>query len=480
MPDDRHAPEEIIRASELPPEKMSEETLKGSWERIKFWGKTAVAVFAGVPSAIFAAWLFVSLLVLTFHRHSIDLNAITVPETLSKAGFTSEVATQHLRDAIFTVQERAQTRMAKTGVDINQDLAGITIPQTGVSLQSVAIALRSLMPGWQHEVSGEFVQLENEMLLRLRLNGRVIFSETTNNANPSSADALLGNLQGGAFSVVEKSQPFVAAAALYADGKKSGDLSAADREADHIITFFPANDENVIWAINLKGLIAIDRGDYTQAEAFFRKLPQLPISHANLGNIYLRQQKLREAITEFQEAIRLDPKDARPHLDLGSLYHQHYNLEMAFVEYQTAIRLDPKFAGPHINLGGLYHQQHNLEKAIAEYQEAIRLDPMDAVPHNLLGDVYHQQHNLEKAIAEYQEAIRLDPKFALPHYNLGISLRDTAALSGTDAEKAKRLVDACRAFAEGKKLAPDEPDYPVRMHQIDALMNGQGHCPPTS
>jgi hypothetical protein len=48
--------------------------------------------------------------------------------------------------------------MAKTSIDTDQDLCGITIPKTGLSLQSMAVAMRSLVPGWRREVSGEFVQ----------------------------------------------------------------------------------------------------------------------------------------------------------------------------------------------------------------------------------------------------------------------------------------------------------------------------------
>jgi hypothetical protein len=240
MPDDQPVSEVIIPSSALSSPAAETSRLSRrwlSWRQVKFWGKTAVAIFAGVPSAVIAAWLLVSLIVLTFRHHSIDLDAIGVPETLSRAGFSSEVATHHLRDAIFAVQERAQTNMTKIVVDTDQDFSAITIPKTGLSLQSVAVAMRSLLPGWRHEVSGEFVQLGNGILLRLRLNGRVIFSQTAKQTDPDSADALLGEtLQGGAFRIVEETQPYVAAAALYGNGKD--DLTAADKEADHIIAFY--------------------------------------------------------------------------------------------------------------------------------------------------------------------------------------------------------------------------------------------------
>jgi len=123
MPEDQAAPEVIIQSPELPgadaekPKKWSKKRSKDSpkqrkWERIKSWGKTAVQIFANIPAAVIAALLLVSLLILIFHRHSLDLDAIGVPETPRKAGFTSKVATEHLRDAIYAVEQRAQTNMA--------------------------------------------------------------------------------------------------------------------------------------------------------------------------------------------------------------------------------------------------------------------------------------------------------------------------------------------------------------------------------
>jgi tetratricopeptide (TPR) repeat protein len=547
MPDDQPLSEVVIPPPQLstPAVDKSDTSPRGPWEQVKSWGKIAVAIFAGVPSAVIATWVLVSLLVLTFHRHSIDLDAIGVPETLSKAGFTSEVATQHLRDAIYAIQEGATTTMAKTGIDTDQDLSGITIPKTGLSLQSVAVAVRSLLPGWRHEVSGEFVQLEKGLLLRLRLNGRLIFSKRAANDDPDWADALLGkaNLaaadealdkndrQSGAFRVVEETQPYLAVSAIYGGGKSdeldaadkaadriiaffgaeaenvppafylndvqpeaffvsalyiagmNGDLTAIDEESDHdhFISFVRGEDENVIRAANLKGLISLAHHDDKQAEAFFKKLPRLAVAHSNLGLIYKKQNKLKKAKQEYQVAIWLDPNTSMAHVGLGEIYNFEQKPEMAIAEYQKAIELNPKFRLTYDLIGDVYnYYQHKPEMAIAEYQTAIQLDPKDASAHFSLGNVYYyNQNNPGMAIEEYQKAIELEWKLDVSYYSLGLALRDTASSSDGDAEKAKRLEDACRAFAEGSKLASDGLDFPARMHEIDSLMHGHGHCAPT-
>jgi hypothetical protein len=124
MPDDQPLSEVVIPPSESPQpaaEKPKKKTRTRSkrrsrqrqWERIKSWGKIAIAILAGVPSAVIAIGILGSLLILTLHRRSLDLDTIGVPETLTKAGFTSEVATRHLRDAIYAVQKRATASRPK-------------------------------------------------------------------------------------------------------------------------------------------------------------------------------------------------------------------------------------------------------------------------------------------------------------------------------------------------------------------------------
>jgi hypothetical protein len=73
------------------------------WGLLRQLGTHAIAILAGIPAAIVAIWIVVSVLILTFRHHDLDLELIGVPETLSKAGFTSEVATERLRDAILKV-----------------------------------------------------------------------------------------------------------------------------------------------------------------------------------------------------------------------------------------------------------------------------------------------------------------------------------------------------------------------------------------
>jgi tetratricopeptide (TPR) repeat protein len=399
------------------------------WRRTKLFGKQAFAVAATLSSMLVAVWILTVLIQAAFQRNTIDLGAINVPKKLADDGFSTDIATRRLRDAIKDLHGKASTTMAKADTDGGPDLSGITIPGAGISLQSIAASLRSLLPeNWRHEVSGEFTMSGTELFLRLRLNRNVVFDETVETAtNPKVVTVLINR---AAFRVVEKTQPFIAASALYSDKK----FDEAGAKADEIIRSGPeiGDGESVNRAYNLKGVISRDKGRTDEAVTFFRKAPSFAAAHSNLGLLLHGLGKPEEAEAAHREAIRLDPNYTPAHNNLGTLLHARGRLEEAGAAYREAIRLDPRAAPPHNNLGWLVHSilvwlphdKGKPEEAEAAYREAIRLDPNYVLAHINLGWLLHGSGRLEEAEAAYREVIRLDPNYVLAHINLAALLRD--------------------------------------------------------
>lgn len=94
-----------------------------------------------------------------------------------------------------------------------------------------------------------------------------------------------------------------------------------------------------------KGMAALDKGDFGQAETEFRaalKLdPGRADAHSNLGFIYLRRREFEEAIRENREAVRLAPK--RPDLlrNLGFTLHWAGKTAEALEVFKQAVAVDP-------------------------------------------------------------------------------------------------------------------------------------------
>jgi tetratricopeptide (TPR) repeat protein len=494
-------------ATETPIRKQNAGRTRRAWQRAKLWSKRALAVSTTISTGLLAVWIVWLVGEATLRKHSLNIESIAVPKQLTDAGFSAEVVTRRLRDAIKKVQVQASatTTVAGNRVDVQEDIPDITIPKAGISTESMAASIRRLLlpDTWQHEASGEFVLSGAELGVRLRLNGEVIFSDASTDLN--AVDALIDR---AAFKLVESTQPFIAAALLY--GK--GDLSGSAHLADKIIDSLPSDDENVIRAYNLKGNIAANQHEDKNAVAFYLKYPNSALARYNLGLLYDHQHNIEEAISNYSLATQLDPQFLAAHINLGIVLYTQGKIDEAIREYRLAIQLAPKFWMPHDKLGRALRRQGKLDEAISEYRLAIRfaprltdahidlgnalydqdkadeaiseyrlamqLDPNEAMPHNKLGFALDHQGKADEAISEYRLAIQLDPKSALAHYNLAKILAEQVGPETPQDRAMQHLTEACKEILLGASLARDDPDYPIVARGIDAKFAGRGHCLP--
>src|SRR5208337_782183 len=113
-------------------------------------------------------------------------------------------------------------------------------------------------------------------------------------------------------------------------------------------------DPNEVDALHLLGVIAGQTGrdnlaiDYLNAA--LRLKPDFAGAHNNLGNVFIIQRKLPEAVASFQEAVRLQPDFVMAHNNLGNALREQGRLDDAIAAFRTALRLKPESAHIHSNL----------------------------------------------------------------------------------------------------------------------------------
>lgn len=150
-----------------------------------------------------------------------------------------------------------------------------------------------------------------------------------------------------------------------------------------------------------------------RAEAIYRKvviaLPRTATVHYNLAVILRRQEKLKEAFKEYEEAIRLEPKNFLFRYSLGGFYFDLGLEDLAFQEFKKSARLAPHFGEAHYKLGRLYAKRGLKHLAEREYRSVKRLDTAYLSARNALGILYTQQGEWEKAEKEFKTVLKVSP-----------------------------------------------------------------------
>jgi tetratricopeptide (TPR) repeat protein len=101
-----------------------------------------------------------------------------------------------------------------------------------------------------------------------------------------------------------------------------------------------------------------------------------------------RDKYYDEATRLFEQAARLNPKDASAQNGLGNVHHARGNLDDAISAYQRAINLAPKYTAAHHDLALAFEDKAKIEaepsarrqcreKALEAWEEAYRLAPGD-------------------------------------------------------------------------------------------------------
>ena len=143
----------------------------------------------------------------------------------------------------------------------------------------------------------------------------------------------------------------------------------------------------------------------------------------------LRKAELLLGLNKISDAFKLinsfkGKDDARIHIVKGYLFLIKKELKEAMSEFNTAISMNPSVGTSHLGLGIAFFSLGQFKKGIAEMEKASLLDPFAAYPHNYLGKALYEIGERHEAEIELKRAMQLDPNDPTPHLYLSIILAD--------------------------------------------------------
>ncbi|MBN1472401.1 MAG: tetratricopeptide repeat protein [Syntrophaceae bacterium] len=101
----------------------------------------------------------------------------------------------------------------------------------------------------------------------------------------------------------------------------------------------------------------------------------IALAHNNIAVALADKGNIEQAMSHYNEAIRLKPKYADPYNNKGTVYGAQGKYQLAIDNFNRAIALKPDFAKAHYNRGTAYAYMGRFQTAMENYNEAIRLKP---------------------------------------------------------------------------------------------------------
>jgi len=191
-------------------------------------------------------------------------------------------------------------------------------------------------------------------------------------------------------------------------------------------------------------------------------LPPEAMEHFRQGQTLLRENKLPEALKEFQETAKLAPQVPQTHFWVGKVYFLQKDFDQATATFKKGMEMDPDNYQAMAMLGKIYlmdKDKAKLAEAQANLEKALLISPDYADARFDLARVYAMKGETKKAFSELTLLFAQEPDFALYHYEMGRMLEafGDKNLAGKHFQRAHQLNPKLAMAMEQMKHQEGEP-----------------------
>lgn len=193
-----------------------------------------------------------------------------------------------------------------------------------------------------------------------------------------------------------------------------------------------------------RGLAHQQAGDTTKARSDFEKVLQLDSDNSLARhNLALLKGNQPTAETErmLTEAITANPKLPYSYAERGLLLLNAGNYIGALSDYNEAIKLEPDNYDYYLNRGLIKEQSKDFTGALTDYKQVITLKPEYEKGWLSHGNVMVKLNRFKEAVEDYTAAITYYPEYGLAFYNRAQALHRLGKMAEAcnDLKKAKEL-----------------------------------------
>jgi tetratricopeptide (TPR) repeat protein len=164
------------------------------------------------------------------------------------------------------------------------------------------------------------------------------------------------------------------------------------------------------------------------------------------GNSLVTLSRLAEALQCYDQALALDPRNARGWYSKGRCLESLRRIAEASTCYEQSLALDPRNTLAWRSKGNCLTESHRLTEALQCYDQALALDPRNARGWYSRGRCLESLRRFAEASRSYEQSLALDPTDEVAWYRKGKSL---ATLN--------RFPEALQCYEQALALNPRSP-----------------------
>ena len=130
---------------------------------------------------------------------------------------------------------------------------------------------------------------------------------------------------------------------------------------------------------------------------------ELSVKAKNAGNELFKQGKFKEAIEQYTEAIKRNPKNIAAYSNRANCYSKLMSWQQALNDSEKCIEIDPTFIKAHIRKGKTLHFLRSYHKAISAFDDGLKIDPNNR-------DLLQAKRETETKVAMENMEGKVDPQ----------------------------------------------------------------------
>jgi tetratricopeptide (TPR) repeat protein len=147
------------------------------------------------------------------------------------------------------------------------------------------------------------------------------------------------------------------------------------------------------------------------------------VEHKNLGSSLYKQNKVWDAIHEYELATKINPGTIEGYIVLSQLYDEQNRYPEMLTAARRAVVSDDGSSEGHQMLALANLRNNDAPEALRQVQKAVSLDPLNSMAHNVMGYIHeHKFNRVDEAEQEYRKALEINPVNPRALVNLGLLL----------------------------------------------------------